>query len=162
MGVISMKYKYRNFVLGLLLFLTSISSSLASEDYLINELNLVITFEEQALYKIAPRLLVTQALKSLPHIEKEVNFLCKRNHGYILGLSYSMLCYTSIESGEHINILGEARYEGKLWAYEAKLPKGNLANNIIVILEALSQFTYNKLKNVNAANGSNASTARSF
>ena len=157
-----MKDKYHNFVLGLLLFLASISSSLASEDYLINELNLVITFEEKALYEIAPRLLVTQALKSLPRIEKEVNFLCKRNHGYIQGLSYSMLCYTSIESGEYINILGEARYEGKLWNYEAKLPKGNLPNNIIVMVEALSQFTYNKFKNVNAASGSDASTARPF
>ena len=107
-------------------------------------------------------MLVTQALESLPHLENEVDFLCERNIGYIQGLSYSMLCYTSVESKEYINILGEVRYKEKLWNYKAKLPEGNLVNNIIVILEALSKFTYNKFKNVNAASGLDASTTRPF
>lgn len=150
-GAICIKSKYRNVVSGLLLILASVNASFASESYVASELDSVITFEEKTLYKIAPRLLVNQALESLPRTEKEVIFLCERNSGYIHGLSYSMLCYTSVESGEYINILGEVRYKEKLWNYETKLTKGNLANNLLVLIEALSRFTYNKIKNENTS-----------
>ena len=155
-----MKVKLFNCVASLLMCVFSMSPIKASEHYVLNELDAVITFEQKPLYKTAPRLLVTQALESLPDIEHEVKFLCERNNGYIKDLSYSMLCYTSVESGNFVHVLGEVRHEERLWNYETKLPKDNLANNIILVLEAIFNFTYDKFKNVNTSSASGMSSTR--
>lgn len=139
-----MENKLLQFILGFLIYIYSVNPAIASGTYEINELDVVIHFKEVTLYKISPRLLVQQAKDSLPHIENNVQFLCERNSGFINGMSYSMLCYTSDQTDQLINILGEVRLDNRLWQYEVQLPDGNLTNSVMLIIEHISKFTYNK------------------
>ena len=153
---IGIKNKCQRFLFGLLILFTYTNTSFALERHVIDEIGAVVTFEKKSLYRVAPSLLVLQAKQSLPHVESEVRFLCERSNGYIRGLSYSMLCYTSLDSGDHIKVLGELRFDNYLWNYHLQLSRDDLTNDLIVVIEALYKLTFNKYEKLNTASSSNS------
>lgn len=145
------KHVFIGLNLAFALSLFSCSTTASAEDVVeLRELKASIHFDEKELYKISPSLLVEQAKASLAQVEENTEVLCERHVGYIRDFYYSMLCYTSKESKGFVTVLGEVRKGDRLWNYQVKLPNGNLPNQLMLVLEAISRFTNLKLKDKNA------------
>ena len=105
--------------------------------------------------RILPHAYYDQAISSIPGVYPDSQIIGKRRLGRFRKDSssfYSLVCYKKLKDQVEVTISGVVTSKSNSWSFDAMVAETDFIDTLLLVLETISEFPFNKQMQSDAAN----------